>query len=507
MNKKQVKLDEALTLLQSRVAEGMEFPDACWHAADKFGVTVDDLRVAYDAQCLAAEAPKDPDAQFYKVATEVRAKGAKNWTPEEAAQQAQLDSSDYQISGDKTEMDFIFNDMKLNCDTNQDYKKTLVQIAPDLAKAVEDALIHREKVEPTDPIHSMAQAAGYEVFRYTGTNGDLSGFTWRDAQGVEFSAGSEAWTTATNRYLAGLAPVDSENKIDMLKALEQKRILQLPNPHGDEPTFLVLKGAEVHPVSKLIVATGWMVDGLGAKLETSYPNPVSLSSGGWKVPSESMARDIVDDNSPPRLGKGALNCRVMGESGEVLREVSMKARFDTMNLVVMTCSPPTVVAPVPESEWLDFDPLKQPDPVTGQKYTAFEYIDDIGEFFAVNPATLRPDFHDDRALNLLMNNSDFLFQGSEIPSDYERVDLSQHLTELAESVGLQETGKDWSAALVKTVPGEIWNVFVTESSKPYYINAEYFPVVIHAKTADQLLQRERELRAQRPENDAVRVEM
>jgi hypothetical protein len=355
----------------------------------------------------------------------------------------------------------------------------------------------REKIAPTDAVHAAAEAAGYEVFKYVGSRG--YSFAWPDGERyvIESESSVHAWTEATNCYLADLAPVDSEGKIDMLKALEQKRILQLPNPDGGEQTFLVLKSVEVDPTSHLIVATGWVVDGLGDKLETSYPNPVSLSSGGWTVPSESMARDIVDDNSPPRLGKGALNCRVIGEGGEVLREVSMKARFDAMNLAVRICSPPTVVAPVPESEWQNFDPTTQPDPVTGQKYTVFEYLDDIGKSFEINPATLRPDFFtDDKALDLLINNPDFLFPSSDIPSDYKRLDLSQHLAELAGSIGLPESGKDWSAALVKSAPGEIENVFVTESSRPFEISAEYYPVTIHGKTADSLVKNEAERRSQ-----------
>lgn len=69
------------------------------------------------------------EENFYRQMTEIRAKGAKNWTPDEAKQQAILDLDTYQNSGDETERKFIADDMASNSEVNLDYRGALEMIA------------------------------------------------------------------------------------------------------------------------------------------------------------------------------------------------------------------------------------------------------------------------------------------------------------------------------------------------------------------------------------------
>lgn len=64
---------------------------------------------------------------------------AKNWTPEEAAKQAQRDSQDYGVNTDKTERATMRYDMALNTGANPAYQAALEKAAPEVAREVKDA--------------------------------------------------------------------------------------------------------------------------------------------------------------------------------------------------------------------------------------------------------------------------------------------------------------------------------------------------------------------------------
>ena len=64
---------------------------------------------------------------------------AANWTPEEAASQAQRDSQDYAANSDKYERGNMRDDMALNSGANPAYQAALDKAAPEVAQEVKDA--------------------------------------------------------------------------------------------------------------------------------------------------------------------------------------------------------------------------------------------------------------------------------------------------------------------------------------------------------------------------------
>ena len=97
-------------------------------------------------------AKEDRKAQEYAAMIAEREERAKNWTPEEAAKQAQRDSEDYRAQGDTTERGYMRDDMALNAKASPHYKEALEKAAPDVAQDVtgEKARVEELRIDPAD---------------------------------------------------------------------------------------------------------------------------------------------------------------------------------------------------------------------------------------------------------------------------------------------------------------------------------------------------------------------
>lgn len=97
-------------------------------------------------------AKEDRKAQEYAAMIAEREERAKNWTPEEAAKQAQRDSEDYRAQGDATERGYMRDDMARNTKANPHYKEALEKAAPDVAQDVtgEKAKVEELRIDPAD---------------------------------------------------------------------------------------------------------------------------------------------------------------------------------------------------------------------------------------------------------------------------------------------------------------------------------------------------------------------
>lgn len=93
------------------------------------------LDAANTEKMLAKEERKAAEMQSMR---EERVERAKNWTPEEAAKQAQRDGKDYHTQ-DMFERSYMRRDIALNASANPAYQAALEQAAPEVAQEVKDA--------------------------------------------------------------------------------------------------------------------------------------------------------------------------------------------------------------------------------------------------------------------------------------------------------------------------------------------------------------------------------
>lgn len=108
------------------------------------------LDAANTEKMLAKEERKAAEMQSMR---EEREERAKNWTPGEAAKQAQRDGKDYRTQ-DMFERSYMRRDMALNASANPAYKAALEQAAPEVAQEVKDA--QTDKSRAPAPVEEMS---------------------------------------------------------------------------------------------------------------------------------------------------------------------------------------------------------------------------------------------------------------------------------------------------------------------------------------------------------------
>lgn len=90
---------------------------------------------------------------------------AKNWTPEEAAQQAQRDSQDYAANTNKYERGYMRDDMALNAGVNPAYQAALEKAAPELAQELKDPQAAQQQLNTVERDPEQGRIAS-EVAKY-----------------------------------------------------------------------------------------------------------------------------------------------------------------------------------------------------------------------------------------------------------------------------------------------------------------------------------------------------
>ncbi len=113
------------------------------------------LDAANTEKMLAKEERKAAEMQSMR---EDREEQAKNWTPEEAARQAQRDGKDYHTQ-DMFERSYMRRDMALNASANPAYKAALEQAAPEVAQEVKDAQADKSRAPAQVKEMGIAPAA------------------------------------------------------------------------------------------------------------------------------------------------------------------------------------------------------------------------------------------------------------------------------------------------------------------------------------------------------------
>lgn len=245
-----------------------------------------------------------------------------------------------------------------------------------------------------DPCLDGASKAGYLVSACSMEQSPMYAVTTplKEELEVLFDDSDSAWAAAMTHYLASVEGIDQGNRVGLFGAIENHIAFQLPREDG----YFVLQGVEYAAASRVYVLSGWLVDIQGSKDATCHDGaPIKLSTGNLMRLSEEVLDEIREANRGPYVsGKGAVNCAVAGAGGTVSREVSMKARIDMESMTLRYVGQPFLVKAHDPEELkgdhavvLDFDPFTQPDPVTGEQYTLFCFVDDGGKLLDLDPVT------------------------------------------------------------------------------------------------------------------------
>lgn len=135
----------------------------------------------------------------------------------------------------------------------------------------------------------------------------------------------------------------------------------------------------------------WFDKARQASIESHSPVALLLRQAGIIQPAQDQAEEPEE---PEWLGKGTLQCAVLDAGGAVKREVSVKARLELSSGLVVLQGPAWLVLAGPNDQehqedlaTLEFDPCSEPDPLTGERYTAFCYCDDTGKSLQMDPSS------------------------------------------------------------------------------------------------------------------------
>ncbi|WP_371436337.1 hypothetical protein [Polaromonas sp.] len=272
---------------------------------------------------------------------------------------------------------------------------------PPVSPAVEAALqgdfwkaYAKPQIAAHDPCLDGANKAGYLVSACSMDPAPMYAITTplKEELQVLFDNSDSAWAAAMTHYLASLEGIDQGNRVGLFGAVDSHIAFQLPREDG----YFVLQGVEYAAASRVYVLSGWLVDVHGSKDASCHDGaPIKLSTGNLTILSEEVRDEIREANRGPHVsGKGAVNCAVAGAGGAVVREVSMKARLDLASMALRYVGQPFLVKAHDPEELkgdhavvLDFDPFTQPDPVTGEHYTLFCFVDDGGKLLDLDPVT------------------------------------------------------------------------------------------------------------------------
>lgn len=226
-----------------------------------------------------------------------------------------------------------------------------------------------------------AELAGFEVWTNQSTTDSVVFCPDHSIHDEKFTDPESAWVGATNAHLGTPPGVDRGDRVDMQEALAAHRVFR--QGENDDDFFFVALSVDLPKDAQFYRTKGWVVDCFGKKL--AEPGPVMLEQSHLRALSADERELLKDLNTPAAPGKGELQCEVLDDHGDVVRRVHLKARFNPASMEVSVVGLPMLLdAAAGQAQDLDFNPFEAPDPLTGQVYSVFTYVDDCGMLFTAD---------------------------------------------------------------------------------------------------------------------------